>query len=331
MGNSMRSHPEVHLWKRLVASLGIDYIALIIFLLIFLALFASYGSRITVTDGSVVWPTVVLIVIVISRIIVQRRRLQTGNHQARREVIRESLTIIRDWLPIILLILVYENLRLLTGRIRPDNIDAYLYSADVALFGVEPTIWAQQFVNPWLTDYFAFSYTLYFFFPLILATTLYVRKKREDFRELMLGVVLLMYVGFLLYITFPAGPPRFTIAHLYDPPRLHGIFGLFETTQGAYDSLNPVLVHSSFPSLHCALSFIALLYAWRFRKAVGGSLMFWIFLPLIVSLWLATIYLRHHWIVDCFAGFALGIVMFSVTPWLRRRYEEFRDRILPQE
>jgi membrane-associated phospholipid phosphatase len=317
--------------KRLVASIGIDYLALILFFLIFLVLFLSYGSRITVTDGSIVWPTVVLIVIVISRAIAQRHRFTGGNREARREVIRESLTIVRDWLPVILLIFVYENLRLLTGLIRPDNIDAHLWAADVALFGVEPTIWAERFVNPWLTDYFAFTYALYFFFPLILATTLYVRKKREDFRELMLGVVLLMYVGFLLYITFPAGPPRFTIAHLYDPPRLHGIFGFFETAQGAYDTLNPVLVHSSFPSLHCALSLIALLYAWRFRAAVGSSVMFWTYLPLTASLWVATIYLRHHWIVDCFAGFALAIVVFLATPWLRRRYNEFRDRVLAKK
>ncbi len=324
----MNGYPETRLWKRLVASLGIDYLALIIFFSIFLVLFISYSGTIKATDGSVVWPSVVLIVIVISRIIAQRSRLATGDRETRREVIRESLIIVRDWLPIILLILVYENLRLLTGRIRPDNIDAYLYSADVSLFGVEPTIWAQQFANRWLTDYFAFSYMLYFFLPLILATTLYIRKKREDFRELMLGVLMVMYVGFLLYITFPAGPPRFTIPNLYDPPHLSGIFGLFEATQGTYDKLDSVLVHSSFPSLHCALSLIALLYAWRFRAAAGSTLMFWIFLPLTVSLWCSTIYLRHHWIVDCFAGFALGIVVYVMTPWLRRRYAEFRDRVL---
>ena len=77
---------------------------------------------------------------------------------------------------------------------------------------------------------------------------------REDFRELMLGIVLVMYSGFLLFIIFPAGPPRFAIAHLFDPPRLTGRFGLFEATQGAWDNLNPIKVHASFPSLHCAFA-----------------------------------------------------------------------------
>lgn len=314
--------------KRFVAYIGLDYLTVGFFFVVFLMLFAIYGTTIKVTDGSIVWPTVVLLVIVASRMVVQKNRITAGDPEVRREVFREAATIIRDWLPIILLIIVYENLRLLTGRIRPDSIDSYLYAADVAIFGVEPSVWAQQFQNRWLTDYFAFSYMLYFFFPLILATTLYVRKKREDFRKLTLGVLLVMYIGFLLYITFPAGPPRFAISNLYDPPRLTGIFGLFETTQGTYDKLDSVLVHSSFPSLHCALSLAALFYAWRFRAALGSTRMFWVFLPLTVSLWCSTVYLRHHWIVDCFAGFALGIFVFMITPWLRKRYAEFQSKAL---
>lgn len=322
--NPIPGNQDARTWKRLLAIVGIDYLALFVFLSVFMGLFMRYGGAIRATDGSVVWPSMVLVVIVVSRGIFQKAR-------STNETIRDSLEIIRDWLPIILLILVFENLRLLTGRIQPDSISAHLYSADVKLFGVEPTVWAERFANPWLTDYFAFSYALYFFFPLILGTTLYVRKKREDFREMILGVLSVMYVGFLLYLIFPAGPPRYLLAHLYDPPKLNGIFGLFEMVQGKFDSINPLLVHSSFPSLHCALSLTALLYTWRFRKALGGALMFWIFLPFVVSLWLSTIYLRHHWAVDCFAGFGLGAVMFGVTAWLRRRFEEFRDRVLLEE
>jgi membrane-associated phospholipid phosphatase len=187
---------------------------------------------------------------------------------------------------------------------------------------VEPVLWAQRFANPWLTDYFAFAYCLYFIVPLTLATTLYVRGHHDDFRELMLGVVMVMYAGFILFVIFPAGPPRFCqeIRPLFDPPRLAGRFGFFEATQGAWDRVNPDAVHASFPSLHCALSATALFYAWRHRRSVGGPWMFLVFLPLVVSLWCSTIYLRHHWIVDSFAGIALAAAVFAVTPWLRRRH-----------
>ncbi len=44
---------------------------------------------------------------------------------------------------------------------------------------------------------------------------------------------------------------------------------------------------------------------------------FWVFVPLVVSLWISTIYLRHHWVADCLAGFILATPIFMATPWLR--------------
>jgi membrane-associated phospholipid phosphatase len=143
-------------------------------------------------------------------------------------------------------------------------------------------------------------------------------------------VLLVQYIGFILYITFPAGPPRFLIT-TYDPPRLTGALGLFELTHGAYDRLNQVKHHSSFPSLHCALSLTALLFSWRFRKSLGSPAWFWAILPATVSLWISVVYLRHHWIVDAFAGWALGLAVYFVTPLIRRRYSAFRARVLPVE
>jgi len=316
------------LWQRLLARVGVDYLAVAVFLAIFAQLFFIYGATVHLLEGSVIWPSVVLLVIIATRFFT-RLHTASGDAAARRAAVREALVIARDWVPLILLILVYENLRGLTGKIRPDDIDHALWAADVAIFGVEPTLWIQRFINPWLTDYFAFAYMLYFILPLALATALYVKGKRDDFRELTLGVLLVQYVGFLLYITFPAGPPRFLIT-TYDPPRLTGALGLFELTHGAYDRLNQVKHHSSFPSLHCALSLTALLFAWRFRKVLGVR-WFWAILPFTVSLWISVVYLRHHWIVDAFAGWALGLAVFFVTPIIRRRYASFRARVLPVE
>ncbi|MBN1962525.1 MAG: inositol phosphorylceramide synthase [Deltaproteobacteria bacterium] len=316
------------LWQRLIAKAGLDYLALGLFLLVFSVLLITYGAHFRFFDGSVIWPSLVLLVIATTRFFTHLRRTQTPTPLLYHQAAREALLVVRDWLPLILLVLIYENLRGLTGLIRPDVIDEHLYKADVLLFGAEPTIWIQKFTNKWLTDYFSFAYMLYFILPLILATTLYLRKHREDFKELMTGVLLVQYFGFLLYIIFPAGPPRFTLAHLYEPAKLTGALGLYELTHGAYDSLNSVPAHSSFPSLHCALSLTALLFAWRFRKSFGSSILFWIFLPLVVSLWISTVYLRHHWIVDCFAGFILSIILFTPMPWLRKRYTKFRRRVL---
>jgi len=139
--------------------------------------------------------------------------------------------------------------------------------------------------------------------------------------------VLHMCIGFLCFILFPAGPPRFyeplALHGGFDPPQLHSYFGLWEWSQGAWDSANPVRDHSSFPSMHCAIALMTLLYGWRFGAGVfprRPRLFFWLCLPVVVSLWLSTVYLRHHWVPDCLAGMVLGVFCFRVTPILRRRW-----------
>jgi membrane-associated phospholipid phosphatase len=93
--------------------------------------------------------------------------------------------------------------------------------------------------------------------------------------------------------------------------------------QSAFDTVDPLRVRSAFPSLHCSIAVLTLFYAWRFGDAlfpVRRRLYFWLCLPLVVSLWLSTIYLRHHWVPDIAAGLLLGLVSSMLAPWLRRTW-----------
>ena len=87
------------------------------------------------------------------------------------------------------------------------------------------------------------------------------------------------------------------------------IGGLISILRQAFDSADPVRTRSAFPSLHCSLALLTLIYSYRFSDAVFPRfprLWFRIVLPFVVSLWISTVYLRHHWVVDIFAGLALG-------------------------
>jgi membrane-associated phospholipid phosphatase len=78
---------------------------------------------------------------------------------------------------------------------------------------------------------------------------------------------------------------------------------------------------ASFPSLHVALSSIALIYAVRFRRKIPfGRIIQVIYLILVVSLWIATVYLRHHWVVDIFAGWALAAASALGAVWVQKRW-----------
>ena len=59
------------------------------------------------------------------------------------------------------------------------------------------------------------------------------------------------------------------------------------------------------------------------------KLWFWIVLVIVVSLWISVVYLRHHWVVDMFAGFALGGTANWLAPILRRRWPKRRHALVP--
>jgi membrane-associated phospholipid phosphatase len=325
------SEPPRGRFAHALAVLGPDFTLFFGFLAIFIALGIIYGAAFHIWEGSIFIGAGAAAFLIGMRFLYTARAIVVGAPGARAAFATATREILRDWGALILVTVVFENLHNFTGRIRQVPIDAELYRLDVALFGVEPTVWAGRFAHPILTDWFSFAYGLYFFLPMILAVALGARARREDFRELATAVVLHMCIGFLLFIVFPAGPPRFYQPLLhgqFQPPVLHSWLGLFEWSQDVWDTANSVKDHSSFPSMHCCIAMLTLVYGWRFGDAVfprRPRLFFWICLPLVVSLWLSTIYLRHHWILDCFAGIALAIACVAVTPRLRRVWPQLRE------
>lgn len=208
-----------------------------------------------------------------------------------------------DLLPLIALVTIYENLREHTALIRPDFIDTFLYRLDLALFGVEPTIWIGRFPHPLLTESLAFAYSTYLVLPLSLAWILYLLSRHRAFHQLSMAVMICPGIGFFLYLLFPAEPQRFFLAGQSQPEHLTGAFGFYDALQARFDAVNPVRYRSSFPSLHVALSSLALFCAWSFRPLLPlGRLIAAACGMLTIALWIATIYLRHHWAVELRAG-----------------------------
>jgi membrane-associated phospholipid phosphatase len=317
--------------RRALARLGLDYTLFFFFLSIYVALGFIYGAAFKIWEGSIFLAVGAAAFLIGGRFLYRARAIVADEPGARAAFAQSAKEILRDWGALILVTVIFENLHNFTGLIRKIPIDDRLYQLDVKLFGVEPSVWAGQFATPLLTDWFSFTYGLYFILPMILAVAIAMRGRREDFRELASGVVLHLCIGYLLFISFPAGPPRFykpLLAGGFQPPHLTSYFGLWEWSQNVWDAANANIDHSSFPSMHCCIATLTLAYAWRFGDAVFPSvkrLFFWICLPLVVSLWASTVYLRHHWILDCFAGIALGIFTVIITPRLRRAWPRLEN------
>ncbi len=222
------------------------------------------------------------------------------------EFIRQIPIILRDWTPFLLVDFIYENLHVLSTHLNRYDIADILYKMDIWLFRIEPTLWTQKITTPLLTDIMSLLYAPYLFYPLSLMFLLSLSNRRDKFQQVSIAVCFTFLLGFLCYVIFPAQPPRYLLEGVFTHPvHLQGSF-IYDYLQGAWDSLSAIR-GAAFPSLHVAVSTITLIYAYRFRNiSLIYKLLWYLYIPLIVGLWFSTIYLRHHWVVDIFAGWCIA-------------------------
>ena len=226
---------------------------------------------------------------------------------------------LRKALPFALCIAIYTNLHDTIHFVNPHDVQEWFLKADVWLFGIEPTLWVQQFYRPWLTELFSFCYAFYLPLTILLPVVLYWKRKDQEARITLLGLVLCFYWGYFFYILFPAVPPRIAIADQYT----HSLGGSFWLgTQNEMVSITETSSRAAFPSLHSAITLLTLIYSWKFERRL-----FWFLLPLGSGLIAATIYLRHHYVVDLLAGFPLGVLSYRYSPAWDRKWEKWRVKL----
>jgi membrane-associated phospholipid phosphatase len=316
---------ERSLATRLLALLGPDLTMCLVFAAALVTVGRRFGAHYVLRLSTMLLPGCVAPGLILVQAARRARRLVAGEAAARVELGRSARAALRDWTPLVVVALVFDNLENYTGLVRATTIDASLYHLDVALFGVEPTVWIRRFYHPLLTDWMAACYGIFLVTPMFLGVVVSLRGRGADFRELANAVMWQMWIAFFVFICLPAGPPRYFAPLLEGPFRapLPSLLGWNDALQARWDTYSPLLVRASFPSLHCAYATLTLVYAWRFGDALfprRPRLFFWLVLPLELTLYVSTVYLRHHWIPDCVAGIVLALGVCRLAPWVRRRW-----------
>lgn len=227
---------------------------------------------------------------------------------------------IRNVAPFIFAIAIYTNLHDTIHFVNPHDVHFQLNDIDEWMFGVSPTVWAERFYSPWLTDWLSFAYMNYFWITVMLVLYMYYKGEEREFRTVMLTMMLCYYGGYLLYIIFPAAPPRLALADLYTINIFKGT-SLISDSARAVVNISSASARGAFPSLHCTITFLTLGMAWRFHKGL-----FWVFLPIGISLIVATVYLRHHYIVDIYAGLFLCAGVWVITPGIDQRWRAYQAK-----
>ncbi|HET6531625.1 MAG TPA: phosphatase PAP2 family protein [Actinoplanes sp.] len=243
---------------------------------------------------------------------------------------REHLRFLRDWLPIALLLMLYNISRgYADGLFRPHVTE--LIDADRALFGGHiPTVWLQQHlyqpgVVQWWEVVVTLVYVSHFLTVPTVAVVLWVRS-RPQWARFVRRWFTLCVAGLITYFLYPAAPPWWAREYGYlsepveristngwDAVGLHGAGNTLNALQ--VEASNPV---AAMPSLHTAWAMMAVAF---FLPMVAKR--WW---PLLLAYPLAMtftlVYTGEHYVIDVLVGWAYVGVVFVVVGlaerWWRR-------------
>jgi membrane-associated phospholipid phosphatase len=242
-----------------------------------------------------------------------RTRLESGGNLG--AFARPYWEIVRDWFPFLVVLLMYYSLYGdATHLLVTTDRDAELIAWDQRLFGFQASVALQPIVSPPLTAWMEFSYFFHLLNIPIVACFVYVWRSRARFREMMCGLLVVTFFGLLGYLLVPAIGPLYTLRDQYTVP-LSQPLPLFHHQVEFLDFAR--IRRDVFPSLHVGISFLVWMYAYR-----NSRRLFWILSPFILSLWVSTVYLRYHYLVDILAGLILAPLCFWLANWLFKHLGE---------
>ncbi len=202
--------------------------------------------------------------------------------------------------PTICILIVFDSLEGLVHCINPRDIDPLLIKLDYAMFGFYPTVMAEKFMYPFLTDIMQLAYSSYYFLPVTLGAFLKIKREDCAFDRSLFLIMLCFYLSYVGYMLMPAIGPRFTISHLQSSElRGYVIAGPIQELLNRLEGVK----RDAFPSGHTGVALTVLYLSYFHAKRL-----YRVFLPCVVMLILSTVYCRYHYVVDVLGGILLAVV-----------------------
>jgi hypothetical protein len=232
--------------------------------------------------------------------------------------------------PFLIQILVYDRQRLLSPAAQGVRIDVTgPRDWELAWFGVRtvhglvtPAEWFQSHTSPVLDVVCGLAYLGFMIGFIALAAWWRFGERRAEAQVIMWALLALHLIGYTIHFVHPTAPPWYVAdygtgpAVVTAPPDAAG--GLrFDQVVGISWFSSQYAVSSSvfgaLPSLHVGQTFLAVLFAWRYRSL---RVVVTAFFGLV---FLASVYLNHHYVVDGIAGMAIAGLVFAATVYVLRR------------
>ncbi len=237
--------------------------------------------------------------------------------------------LIRDWLPFLAILLVYDTLRSRAYQLFAPHFLPQLQFDRLLFGGQTPTVTLQRLLwdgHPRAWDVAAWAiYMTHFFFTPVLAAVLW-KVNRERFRWFTRRVIALSFIGLITYALYPAAPPWMASQrHLMAPitriiPQVWASLpfaGGKSVAQSGYQLANNV---AAVPSLHAAFSALVAAAVWPFAPRWARPLL--IAYPLAMAF--AVVYTGEHYVSDVLLGWIYTGAVIAAFQLARRAWDDRR-------
>lgn len=159
--------------------------------------------------------------------------------------------------------------------------------------------------------------------PLGFAAYLFFSGRRKEFLKFSMTFVVVNFLGFIVYYTFPAAPPWYIQEHGFQfiPLKAASTAGLHRFDDyfhvGIFKSIytKGSNVFAAMPSLHSSYPVIVLYYG--IKNKLGWVNI--IFGMVTVGIWFTAVYASHHYTLDVLAGILTAISGISLFNFLYHR------------
>jgi membrane-associated phospholipid phosphatase len=216
-----------------------------------------------------------------------------------------------DWLPLVLFTTVFEEISFLSLALRSSWQNHYIVALESWMFGISPMEWMHARARSWLIEFLEFGYFAFYLLYPAVGGVFWAGRKRVEFAGAFRGLTDCLSVGYAIcyttYLLFPTQSPA-NRAGVQQIGSAHG--GLFQHLVRMVQ--NHAGVHgNAFPSSHIMLTFVVLMFAYRFLPRVAP----WLLIPNLLMC-AGAVYDGYHYASDVVAGALLGILLGAA--WSRR-------------
>ena len=219
------------------------------------------------------------------------------------------LQVLRDWYPIATILIFYLEIPPLAQMVLRRYLDDKIMEFEGRLFNGQPSLYlSERFPSRWLSAFLHLCYFSYYPIVVALAGVLYFQGRHESFHEVVFAEVLTFNLCLIWYILMPVLGPYYKFEKIRGPLADGFFFKLVHAILSSAASKG-----TAFPSSHCAIAVIVVLYAARYHPIA-----FTVLCPLGVGLVVGTVYGRMHYAVDTIVGTVLAVIIFGVAPHLYR-------------